>query len=586
MKMKSNFRLNSGGYRSNLLPSILTLTCVMFLIGACASKSTVISGQGKEDIRLNQVGYYPSSIKKAVVVNSASGTFELHDTTGKKVYDGKLADAGTWDKSGEQVKIADFSTFTTIGTYSLFIPDKGESYRFLIMQGVYKDALKAALKSYYYQRCSMPLDAKYAGVFARASGHPDTVCYFHPSTGHTTGTKPSPKGWYDAGDYNKYIVNTGITLGMMSDLAELYPNAIPDGFTDIPESGNKISDLLDEMRYELDWVLTMQDKDGGVFNKLTNLGFDAFEMPEKATEKRYFVGKSTTAALNFAANTAQASRLFNTVDKEYAQKLISSAKSAFEWALKHPAIIFENPKDVSTGGYGSKEFHDEFFWAASELYISTADKKYLAIAQKYQKPLVFRVSENWRLYGRCMGYFRMADNASPLPQDEKAKYKLAITQTADSLIQKMTKIPYHVPVDDFQWGSNSDFLDASMLFCIAYKITKDKKYMDAIVETTDYIFGKNATGYCFITGLGSKSPMNIHHRPSGSDGITNPIPGLLVGGPNRFLQDTASGAKYASKEPAKCYSDMMASYASNEVAINWNAPLVFVLGFLQEEMGK
>src|SRR5664280_2750346 len=117
----------------------------------------------------------------------------------------------------------------------------------------------------------------------------------------------------------------------------------------------------------------------------------------------------------------------------------------------------------------------------------------------------------------------MADNASPLPQNEKAKYKLAITQTADSLIQKMTKIPYHVPVDDFQWGSNSDFLDASMLFCIAYKVTKDKKYMDAIVETTDYIFGKNATGYCFITGLGSKSPMNIHHRPSGSDGITNPI---------------------------------------------------------------
>ena len=106
---------------------------------------------------------------------------------------------------------------------------------------------------------------------------------------------------------------------------------------------------LDEIKYELDWVLTMQDKDGGVFNKLTNLGFDAFEMPEKATEKRYFVGKSTTAALDFAANTAQASRVFKSIDKDYAQKLLTASESAFDWALKHPAIVFENPKDVSTG---------------------------------------------------------------------------------------------------------------------------------------------------------------------------------------------------------------------------------------------
>jgi endoglucanase len=566
--------------------TLFLIAFTLFLFTACNSNSKPINNAGKEDIRLNQVGYYPSTIKKAIVVNSVSATFELRDTTGKKVYDGKLEEAGTWDKSGEQVKIADFSAFTTVGCYTLFVTDKGESFRFLIKSGVYRDALKAALKSYYFQRCSMPLDAKYAGVYARASGHPDTVCYFHPSTGHTTGTKPSPKGWYDAGDYNKYIVNTGISLGMMFDLAELFPNSIPDGFTDIPESGNKVSDLLDEMRFELDWVLTMQDKDGGVFNKLTNLSFDAFEMPDKATAKRYFVGKSTTAALDFAANTAQASRVYKTTNKEYAQKLLAASESAFEWALKHPSIIFENPKDVSTGGYGSKTFSDEFFWAASELYVSTANKKYLAEVQKYKLALEFPVGENWRQYVRNMGYYRLADDACPLPSSEKEKYRKDITGQADLLLQKMSKIPYHIPVDDFQWGSNSDVLDASMLFCLAWKTSKDKKYLDAIVETTDYIFGKNATGYCFITSLGSKSPMNIHHRPSGSDGIVQPIPGLLVGGPNRFLQDTGSGAKYASKEPAKCYTDMMASYASNEVAINWNAPLVFVLGFLEETSGK
>ena len=564
----------------------LSLFSLIAIFAACASTTTDNAGQGKDDIRINQLGYFPSSIKKAIVVNSVSLTFELRDTTGKKVYSGKLEEAGTWDKSGEQIKIADFSAFISPGRYSLFIADKGESYRFDIKPGVYHEALKAALKSYYYQRCSMPLDAKYAGKFARAAGHPDSVCYFHPSTGHTAGSKPSPKGWYDAGDYNKYIVNTGVTLGMLLDLAETFPNSVPDGFTDIPESGNSISDLLDEIKYELDWVLTMQDKDGGVFNKLTSLNFDAFEMPEKDISKRYFVGKSTTAALDFAANTAQASRVFKMIDKEYAQKLQSASELAFEWALKNPAVIFENPRDVNTGSYGSKTFGDEFFWAASELYVSTTDKKYLSECTKYKQGLEFPIGENWRQYVRDLGYFRLADDACPLPLAEKEKYRKDITVLADLLIQKMGKIAYLVPVDEFQWGSNSDFLDASMLFCMAWKYSHEKKYFDAIVESTDYIFGKNATGYCFITSLGSKSPMHIHHRPSGSDGIEQPIPGLLVGGPNSYLQDTGSGAKYLSKEPAKCYSDMQASYASNEVAINWNAPLVYVLGFLQEEADK
>jgi endoglucanase len=584
--MKANSRLTSNGIITILFPIVFAMCLTMFLFIECTQKSDNATNAGKEDIRLNQVGYYPSSIKTAVVVNSVATTFELHDTIGKKVFDGKLEERGVWDKSGEQVKTADFSLFSKEGIYSLYIPDKGQSYRFEIKKGIYNDALKAALKSFYYQRCSMPLDKKYAGIYARTEGHPDTICYYHPSTGHATGTKPSPKGWYDAGDYNKYIVNTGVTLGMLLDLAEQLPNFVSDGFTNIPESGNGVSDLLDEIRYELDWVLTMQDKDGGVFNKLTNLNFDAFEMPEKAVDKRYFVGKSTNAALDFAANTAQASRVYKSIDKDFAKKLLIASENAFEWAIKHPDIAFDNPKDVSTGSYADKAFKDEFFWAASELYVSTSNKKFLEEALKNQQPLEFPVGENWRQYVRNLGYYRLADDASPLNTAEKEKFKKLIATQADELIQKMEKIPYQIPVDDFQWGSNSDILDASMLFCIALKISNEKKYYNALIETTDYIFGKNATGYCFITSLGSKSPMHIHHRPSGSDGIEQPIPGLLVGGPNRFMQDTGSGAKYLSQDPAKCYSDMQASFASNEVAINWNAPLVYVLGFLQAQSGK
>ena len=567
------------------LASALMLSLVI-LLAACSSQSRTQNTDARQDIRLNQIGYYPGSAKLAVVVNATSDDFEIRDTTGKKRFSGKLVSRGSWVKSGEQVKTVDFSQFTSAGTYTIFVPDKGNSYRFSIRPGIYADALKAALKSYYYQRCSMPLDAKYAGVYARAAGHPDTLCYYHPSTGHATGFKPSPKGWYDAGDYNKYIVNTGVTLGMLMDLAEEYPQAVPDGFTFIPESGNGTSDLLDEVRYELDWVLTMQDKDGGVFNKLTNLAFDAFEMPDKATQKRYFVGKSTTAALDFAANTAQAYRVFKQTDKPYADKMLAASQAAFSWALKHPDIAFENPKDVSTGAYNNKDFRDEFFWAACELYASTSKEQYLAEAKKYQLPLGFPVGENWRQFVRNLGYYRLADAASPLPEAAKEQIRKDILLQADSMIVKMNAIPYLVPLDEFQWGSNSDILDAAMQFAMAYRLSNDKKYLDACSETADYIFGKNATGYCFITGLGSKSPMNIHHRPSASDGIAAPVPGLLVGGPNQFRQDVVSGAKYSSTLPAKSYSDMQASYASNEVAINWNAPLVFVLGFLDNEKGK
>ena len=545
------------------------------------------SSIGSDEIRLNQVGYYPTSIKKAVVVNSGASEFDLYDQSGKKVFSAQLADAGSWDKSGEKIKLADFSSFHDTGHFVLSVADKGKSFPFHIQTKVYNNALKAALKSYYYQRCSMALDAKYAGEFARAAGHPDTECFYHPSTGHKSGSKPSTKGWYDAGDYNKYTVNTGISLGMMLSLAELYPNAIPDQFSNIPESGNGMSDLLDEIKYELDWLQTMQDEDGGVFNKLTTLKFDSFEMPEKDKGKRYFVGKSTTAALDFAANTAQAYRVYRSTDKAYAEGMLKASQKAFEWAMKHPDIAYSNPSDVSTGAYDAKVFKDEFFWAASELYVATADAKYLDVAKKYQREMSFEVGDNWRQYLYALGVYTITGPNSPLADAEKTIFKNSLLKLADLMLKKTETIPYHIAVDDFQWGSNSDVMDASMLYTIAWRFTKEQKYMDAAIESTDYVFGKNAIGISFITGIGSKSTMHPHHRPSASDGIDQPVPGLMAGGPNAYRQDETDkpwGVKYPNHLPAKSYLDLQGSYASNEVAINWNAPLVFVLGFLESEV--
>lgn len=568
-----------------LLTSFLFIGIILFPVTGQAPVNTS-PGPGAADIRLNQLGYYTEASKRVAIVNSSAHKWILVDALGSRVFSGKFKPGIYWDKSGDTVKIADFSKYTRPGTYQLYLPDKGYSYAFEIKPAVYNEVLKAAVRTFYYQRASMPLEEKFAGIFARPAGHPDDVCYFHPSTGHSTGMKASPGGWYDAGDYNKYIVNAGITVSMMLSLAELFPGSIPDGFSNIPESGNGKNDLLDELQYELDWMLTMQDQDGGVFHKLTNLGFDAFQMPEKSTDKRYFVGKSTTATLCFAASLAQASRVFRPSAPDYAGRLLDASKKAFDWAQVNPTTPFRNPPDVVTGPYANDDAQDEFFWAAAELLRVTGDRKYHSEMQKYRKPLEFNPSENWRLYLRNLGYYTLLMEHNYLSAEEAAGIRKEVLQLADDQLIKLNGNPYQIPLEVFEWGSNSDILDLAMLFAYAWQVTGELRYRDAVIETTDYIFGKNATGYSFVTGYGSKTPMFPHHRPSGSDGIAAPVPGFVVGGPNVVRQDAANGAKYSSLLPAKSYTDMQDSYASNEICINWNGPLVFVLGYLEAKMRK
>jgi endoglucanase len=154
---------------------------------------------------------------------------------------------------------------------------------------------------------------------------------------------------------------------------------------------------------------------------------------------------------------------------------------------------------------------------------------------------------------------------------------------ADSLLQVIDTHPYKIGLSHFEWGSSSDVLNQAMILCIAHSVTGDQEYLDGAVMAMDYIFGKNATGYSLLTGFGSKQVMNIHHRPSEADGIEAPVPGFISGGPNKDQQDKQQ-VDYASDLPAKSFEDVVESFASNEVCLNWNAPAVFVLGYLEKEM--
>lgn len=539
-----------------------------------------------EEIRINQLGYLPHRVKKFVVVNTEASEFEVVDRNGKTVHSGNLIDQGEWTSSGEQVRIGDFTSFDEEGSnYRILVEGTGLSYPFDISYDVFTEAGKASIKSYYFQRNSMPIEERYGGKFARPAGHPDDTVYYHPSSGRSSGFKSSKYGWYDAGDYGKYVVNAGVSAGTMLALYERFPDVFADGSLNIPESGNGQNDLLDEIRYELDWLITMQDNDGGVFTKVTTKNFVGFVMPHETHEDRYFIGKSTAASLNYAALLAMASRIYQEIDSEFAEDILNMAEKAWNWAVTHPEKYYRNPEDIFTGGYGDRNVTQEWFWAAAELYITTGEEQYLEpISNKLDK-IQFNVGGSWANFQDKIGYFSLLGKNSPLDDTGKSTIKTSLINLTDSLGTVLESAPYHIPIDRFVWGSNSDILNTAVLFANAFLETGNPKYLNWSIETTDYVLGKNATGYSFLTGFGDKKVMHIHHRPSGADGIDEPVPGFVAGGPNAGMNDRndlGEGISYPDQtHPAKVYIDAQGSYASNEVCLNWNAPMVYMFGFLE-----
>lgn len=557
--------------------------------------------QHSDAIRLNQVGFYPAAPKMAVIAVDAGDAFEVKDAkSGKTVLKGKLEAPRTSQHSGRQTRLADFSKLRTQGSYVIEISGLGKSAPFRIGNHVYREVAEAALKGFYYQRASIELDEKHAGKWARPAGHPDNKVLIHASA--VSEGRPvnavisSTRGWYDAGDYNKYIVNSGITMGTLLSLYEDYPLYFEDFNTNIPESNNGVPDLLDEVAWNLRWMLTMQDPaDGGVYHKLTNPRFDGMIMPDAAKNPRYVVQKGTAAALDFAAVTAQASRVFKNFDNKFpglADSCMTAAVKAWQWAGKHPAVLYnqdamnkEFDPDVVTGAYGDRSVRDEWIWAACEMYAATGKPEYIKDADlELQQPMAL---PTWSQV-KTLGYYTLLrfSEKLKLPAELSGGLRKNVLTYSDRLLTDLEKQPYNTVMgkvaQDYAWGSSSVAANQGIALLCAYRLAKDQKYLHAALSNLDYLLGRNATGYCFLTGFGSKRVMHPHHRLSIADGIVDPIPGLLSGGPNPGQQDKCAG--YPNKFADESFTDNDCSYASNEIAINWNAPMVYLAAALEASM--
>ena len=549
-------------------------------------------------IRLNQEGFYPDGPKTAVVVGADAGTFVVRPAGGgEPVLTGTLGEAETWAASGETVRLADFSSVTAPGDYEVDVSGVGTSYPFRIADHVHQEAARAALKAYYFMRASTPIEAEFGGPWARPAGHPDDRVLVHNSAAtaeRPTGTVISaPGGWYDAGDYNKYVVNSGISVGTLLLLMEQYPEYAAALETNIPESGDGVPDLLNEALYNVRWMLAMQDLDGGVYHKLTTANFSGKVMPHQTTATRYVVQKGTAATLDFAAVMAQASRIVAGYEDAFpglADSLRSAALDAWAWARAHPNVAYNqgalsNPA-INTGAYGDSNFSDEFDWAAMELYLTTDADSFLTIRPVPSSP---SVGTPWWGGVREMGYYSLLTHREEVgPEAKVDAIRSALVRQAGSFLSFQEASPYDVVMGGqswmWGWGSNSAAANQGLALVMAYQLTGDRRYLDAAVAALDYLLGRNGTGYSFLTGHGDRTPMDPHHRPSASDGVAAPVPGLLVGGPNPGQEDGCTYPVAKGTLPARSYVDDWCSYASNEITINWNAPFVYLAAAVEAEM--
>lgn len=567
-----------------ILTLLLSLSCV--------------ASYGQSALKVNQVGYHAEGQKVAVAEPEVkSKTFTLKDSKGRTVWKGKAVRTAVSPFSDKTRQVIDFSKVSKPGTYTLSAGKHKQQV--IIAEKPYGDIAVAAMKSYYLQRTGMPIEEKYAGKYARPAAHPDTNVQIHPSAAspqRPAGTViESPYGWYDAGDYNKYIVNSGFTVGTMLMAYQINKENLDKMNLNIPESGNNVPDFLDEIMYNLKWMLTMQDPaDGGVYHKLTTPNFEGFIMPKDCKQQRYVVQKSTQAALDFAATMALAARIYNAYSEygEFCKEATAAAERAYAWAVKNPGVMYDQPgnnekydPDVATGMYDDKNAEDEFFWAATELYLTTKQTAYLAQAKAFS-PKKFMLPS----WGNISGLGAMQWLNQVILGTEEAKdictncMKKSLKAQCDKWIEEMNGSSFHSVTgnhaEDFIWASNSEMgAGRGIMLMYQYALTKDSKYRDAAMSTLDYIFGRNATGYCFVTGFGTQRVMHPHQRLSSADGITDPLPGFLIGGPNRGQQDKEHVPPYPSSIPDESYMDHEGSYASNEVAINWNAYLVNLLSW-------
>jgi endoglucanase len=532
------------------------------------------------DVRLSSIGYLPLRAKRATIAGTASSFRVVRDSDGALVLSGTatapLNDADT----GESVATADFTAVSDAGSYHLEVDGVGRSVSFPIDPDVYRSAFVTSMLGFYGWRCGTAVAFDYGG---QHYGYP--ACHLqdaHTDPLGTTGMRDGTGGWHDAGDYGKYTVNAAMAAGVLLQAWEDYRPALEHLTLQIPETGGPLPDFLAEVRYELAWILKTQysPTDGRVAHKLVEPTHPSFLMPQDDTAARSFVPYGTAAIADFVAVLAKAARSYRAYDAAFADQCLAAARVSYAYLQANPQNVTADETGFIGTQYSSTD-DDDRLWAAAELWSTTGDAAALTDVEARIHALTAPIVSpdfDWSNL-KNLGLYTYLESSQP-GRDPALVTQLtqSLTVSADTLVATRRSGGYGRDLGNYYWGVNGSLARTCMLLQLAYRYAPNPDYLDTCSDQLAFLFGRNSYDRSMVTGLGQNPPLHIHHRPSASDGIDAPYPGLLVGG--SWVYRAISGSPNipaCTLAAGACWVDDQANYEVNEVAINWNASLVYAL---------
>ncbi|MEV6304581.1 glycoside hydrolase family 9 protein [Actinoplanes sp. NPDC051861] len=534
------------------------------------------------EVAVNQVGYLPFGPKRATLVTDRTDPlpWRLADGAGRVVATGTSEPRGIDVSSGRNVHTIDFGAHRAGGAGFTLSADGATSRRFSVDADLYRSLRTDALKFFYCQRSGIEIREDLRPGYGRPAGHlgdRDVPC--GPGAGdHRLDVRG---GWYDAGDQGKYVVNGGITVWQLLHAFE-HLRGLDDLDLALPESGNGIPDLLNEVRWELDFLLRMRAPSGLVHHKMHDREWTGLPtLPHLDRQPRELRPVSTAATLNLAAVAAQGARIFRKYDAEYAELLLAAARAAHAAAGANPIRYAPVEDTVGGGPYNDDDVRDEFYWAAAELFLTTGEQQYadaVLNSPLHTEDVFGPYAFDWAATAAAA---RLA-----LARTGLDGVRASVIAGADKYLAVQQAHPYALPYappdNQWHWGSNSMVLNNLMVLAVAYDLTGETRYRDGVLEGLDYILGRNALNLSYVTGYGTDYAKNQHSRWYAHQldpGLPHPPKGTLAGGPNSGLQDEVAQARLSGKVGQFCYVDDIQSWSTNELTINWNAPLAWIAAF-------
>lgn len=521
-------------------------------------------------VHLNSVGFLPDRIKRATFAGG-SGAFQVVSDSGAVVFEGQAVAAPNSTDTGEtNLNVADFTEVTQTGTFRVVAEGSGDSPEFRIAPDVMVDVARVLMMGMYGQRCGTAVTVDYKGT------------QFHHDACHLEDglldefQKPNEKqpalyGWHDAGDYGKYVNNGSLSLANMLFAWDQFPALQNLEFG--VEDPRGLPQYLDECRFQLDWLLGMQMEGGGVSDRVTTRTFDAMVSPELSVAPRYMAPITSTATADFTAVVAHAARSFAGFDDELADRYREAALAGWEFLKANPAPI-SGGDGVSmrfTGGYWSSDADDRL-WAAAEIWALTGDADALAMFESKAGMLVIDQLWDWPNLNNLGTFAYLLSDRDGRNPEIVSTLTTNLGRGLEQLRTAAMSHPYGRATGlQYYWGINGVLARTALNFGVYDQLVPDPKNKDAIAMALDHLLGRNYYGRSFVTGIGHDPAFYPHHRPSVADGNAEPWPGLLVGGP--WSRDQNAKA-------ATVWVDAATDYNTNEVAINWNAAMIYAAAAL------